>query len=46
MTSDDLLIISLAFVPALIVAHFWWYVIHTGEDLTGYRSIGPVEYED
>ena len=46
MTSDDLLVISLAFVPALIAAHFWWYVIHTGEDLTGYRSIEQVGCED
>ena len=46
MSSPELLVISLAFVPALIAARVWWYVTHVGEDLTGYCPHEPVKFED
>lgn len=46
MTSLDFLIFALALMPALLAAHVWWYVTHTGEDLSGERSVDPNRFKN
>jgi len=39
MTPIDFLVLSVALMPTLLAALVWWYVTHTGEDLSGYRAV-------